>query len=198
MFFCQDKRPEFAAANPNAAFAELGKILGSAWSALSPSEKKPYEDQNEKDKQRYADEKANAPDDDGDDGGSKKKKQKTGGEKKKKDKNAPKSAPSAYVLFCQEERPKLTKANPNLSFGELGTQLGAAWKALSEDEKQPFNDKHKQLKKEADAKKAAYEAEHGPIEKKKKTKKSGDGEKKKKKKKAASDDEGDDDDGGDD
>jgi len=72
--------------------------------------------------------------------------------------------------------------------------LGEGWKALSEDDKAPYQTKHKELKKVADAAIAEYEAKHGKAEKKTKKKKDG-AEKKKKKKKAESED---DDDGGDD
>jgi len=76
----------------------------------------------------------------------------------------------------------LKAQHPDATFGELGTLLGAAWKALSDEDKQPFVDDHAAKKKVADAKKKAYESEHGkPAKKEKKADK--------KKKKDASDDE---------
>jgi len=203
MFFCKEKRQEYKTANPKADFSELGKIMGSAWQGLPAGEKKPYEKQNEKDKARYEKEKEENPGtDDGDDGG-KKKKAKTGSGKAKKDKDAPKNAPSAYVLFCSDERPK----HPGIPFGEQGKLMGAAWKALGDDEKAPYVTKHEELKKVQGAAKAKYEEVHGKPEKKAKKKKAkGDDEDKpKKKKKAAAEadddegaDEGGDDEGGDD
>lgn len=34
IIFCTEKRPEVKAANPDASFGELGKILGQLWGAL--------------------------------------------------------------------------------------------------------------------------------------------------------------------
>jgi len=188
MYFCQDKRSDIQAQNPNAKFADLGKIMGAQWKELSPADKKPYEKKNQADKERYETEKANytGPEGGDDDGGGKKKKaKKEGGGKAKKDKDKPKSAPSAYVLWCKVERPKLQATHKEATFGELGTLLGAAWKNLSDEEKEPYIKEHAELKKEADAKKKAYEDKHGKPEKK-----AG-----KKKKKTEDDDDGGDDEG---
>lgn len=37
--FCTEKRPEVKAANPEASFGELGKILGSLWKNIDEKEK---------------------------------------------------------------------------------------------------------------------------------------------------------------
>lgn len=37
--FCNEKRPEIKAKNPEATFGEMGKLLGTAWKALSDSQK---------------------------------------------------------------------------------------------------------------------------------------------------------------
>jgi hypothetical protein len=183
MFFCQDKRASTKAEHPSSSFAELGKILGDLWQKLDEEEKKPYMKQNEQDKARYAKEKEQFPDEDGDDdGGGKKKKAKTG--KRKKDKDAPKNAKSAYMFFCGEERKRLKDADASLTFSQIGTQMGANWKALSDEQKQPYIEMNKEAKKKADANKAAYEAEHGKPEKAAK--------KGKKAKKEAAEEEGDD------
>jgi len=196
MFFCQAKRADFQTANPSAKFAELGKILGAAWAEVSVKEKAVYDAQNKEAKAEYEVAKANykggGDDDDDDDGGKKKGKSAKPAKKAKKDKDAPKSAPSAYVLFCTQERPKLKAKHPDATFGELGTLLGAAWKALDNDAKEPFNAEHATKKKIADAKKKEYEEEHGKPEKTKKAKKD------KKKKKTADDDDEEEDGGSDD
>lgn len=53
MFFAQDQRSKVIAANPNAAFTEIGSILGQNWKSLSDSYKSPYMAKAEKDKKRY-------------------------------------------------------------------------------------------------------------------------------------------------
>lgn len=44
----------------------------------------------------------------------------------------------AYHLFAKEMRPKLKEENPNLSFKELPKEIGALWRALSDDEKAKY------------------------------------------------------------
>jgi len=40
--FCNEKRPEVKAKNPEATFGEMGKILGAMWKGLSESQKLSY------------------------------------------------------------------------------------------------------------------------------------------------------------
>ena len=38
-----------------------------------------------------------------------------------------KREPGPYMLFCKEERPKIVKANQQMTFGQVGKALGEAW-----------------------------------------------------------------------
>lgn len=62
-------------------------------------------------------------------------------QKKKRDPNAPKAASNAYMIFCKENRPKLKEEHPELPFGRLGAKLGEVWRALSPEEKKPYEDR---------------------------------------------------------
>mmetsp|Transcript_23891 Transcript_23891/g.21733 ORF Transcript_23891/g.21733 Transcript_23891/m.21733 type:complete len:89 (-) Transcript_23891:78-344(-) len=42
IIFCTEKRPEVKAANPEATFGELGKLLGQLWGSLDEKGKAPY------------------------------------------------------------------------------------------------------------------------------------------------------------
>mgnify|MGYP002831879833 FL=1 len=58
---------------------------------------------------------------------------------KKADKaDKPKRAPGPYFFFCKAQRPKIIAKNPNFTFGELGKELGAQWKKLSDAEKKKY------------------------------------------------------------
>ena len=45
---------------------------------------------------------------------------------------------SPYMKFCKKTRPKIIKEKANLSFTEIGKELGNRWRALSEAEKAKF------------------------------------------------------------
>ena len=56
MFFSNAKRPKIKSQNPEASIGEIAKQLGAAWNVMTPEQKKPYEEEAKKDKQRYLDE----------------------------------------------------------------------------------------------------------------------------------------------
>ncbi len=59
---------------------------------------------------------------------------------KAKAKGSPKAKKplSGYMLFAKEIRPTIKEENPEMSFGELGKELGARWRALSDEEKAEY------------------------------------------------------------
>jgi len=50
----------------------------------------------------------------------------------------PKREPGPYMKFCKAERPKIVAANPKFTFGEVGKELGAKWRAMSDAQKAKF------------------------------------------------------------
>ena len=54
------------------------------------------------------------------------------------DDDKPKRAPGPYFFFCKAQRPKIIAKNPNFTFGEVGKELGAQWKKLSDAEKKKY------------------------------------------------------------
>ncbi|KAK6913217.1 Histone chaperone RTT106/FACT complex subunit SPT16-like, middle domain [Dillenia turbinata] len=79
---------------------------------------------------------------DGDEGSSKRRKP-----KKKKDPNAPKKALSGFMFFSNMEREKLKKANPGISFTDVGRLLGDKWRNMTAEEKEPYEAKARADKK---------------------------------------------------
>ena len=80
-------------------------------------------------------------------------------QKKVKDPNAPKRALSAYFFFMKDTRPKVVAKNPDMKVTEIGKELGAMWRAMSDGEKAPYV-------KKADADKARYEKQKAAYVKK--------------------------------
>ena len=66
------------------------------------------------------------------------KKQKVKAKKEKKDPNKPSRAPSAYNFFMKKEGAAHKLAHPETEQKEIMGVVGAAWKVLSEEDKQPF------------------------------------------------------------
>ncbi|KAI8149163.1 high mobility group box domain-containing protein [Fennellomyces sp. T-0311] len=58
MFFSQETRTKVQQENPDAAFGQIGKILGDKWKNMTDEEKKPYVEKAQEDKKRYEAEKA--------------------------------------------------------------------------------------------------------------------------------------------
>jgi hypothetical protein len=60
------------------------------------------------------------------------------GSRPPKDPNAPRRAISSYIIFCNQNRELLKNANPSLKTVELTKLLGQRWKALTPQEKAPY------------------------------------------------------------
>ena len=148
-FFASDVREEVKAANPGASITDISKLIGERWKAMSEDDKKPYTDKAEADKARYAREMADyvPPEDASDDEDTPRK-----AKRAKKDPNAPKRATSSYFFFAGEIRSELRETHPDASMPEISKMIGERWKAMSEDDKKPYNDK-------AEADKARYARE---------------------------------------
>ena len=58
--------------------------------------------------------------------------------RKPKDPNAPKKNVSAYIWFTYEMREKVKRGNPELTFGQIGKELGRLWTELDEESKKKF------------------------------------------------------------
>jgi hypothetical protein len=57
IFFAQDERPRVRTEFPDASFADVARILGERWNAISAEERRPYERKCAEDKSRFFEEK---------------------------------------------------------------------------------------------------------------------------------------------
>uniref|UniRef100_A0A3B4HA79 High mobility group protein B2 n=1 Tax=Pundamilia nyererei TaxID=303518 RepID=A0A3B4HA79_9CICH len=141
-FFVQTCREEHRKKNPEQSvnFAEFSKKCSERWKALSPSDKKCFEDMAKADKVRYNREMKDyvPPKGFGKRG------------RKRKDPNAPKRPPSAFFVFCSEYRPSVKQQYPGLSIGDCAKKLGEMWSKLSQSEKLPYEEKAQKLREKYD------------------------------------------------
>ncbi|CAL9735259.1 non-histone chromosomal protein 6A [Monosporozyma servazzii] len=76
--------------------------------------------------------------------------------RRKKDPNAPKRALSAYMFFANENRDIIKSENPDVTFGQVGKLLGERWKALSVEDREPYDAKAKADKRRYESEKELY------------------------------------------
>lgn len=60
------------------------------------------------------------------------------------------------MFFANEQRDNVRAENPDASFGQIGRLLGERWKALSDAEKAPYENKASADKKRYEDEKATY------------------------------------------
>lgn len=153
-FFQNEKRLQLKRDNPSLSQKDLVSKLGELWRGLSESDKKPYIDQERKDKARYMKEKEefkatnkSLP--------PAKKKDKKG--KAKSPAKGPKRAWPPFFFFQEQRREDLKKENPDLNHKEIVSKLGEEWRQMSDDAKQPFVEKSVQDQKRYDKEKREYQ-----------------------------------------
>jgi upstream-binding transcription factor len=84
----------------------------------------------------------------------------TGRKKAKKDPDAPKRPLSAYLLFQNDKRSELIRANPQMSSTEITVLASHLWKNVyTEAQKQPYLDKETALREQYKIESAAYQAQ---------------------------------------
>uniref|UniRef100_A0A7S2K9C9 HMG box domain-containing protein n=1 Tax=Skeletonema marinoi TaxID=267567 RepID=A0A7S2K9C9_9STRA len=165
LYFSSAKRDEIKAANPDATFGQIGKLLGEEWKKISDDDKVEFEEKAEEDKKRYKKEMEDytppSDDDDSDDGGGKKK-----AKRAKKDPNAPKGPMNAYMLFANSVRAQVREENPDLSMTEVSKEISQKYKSLDEVEMAKWKGKAGEAKEDYKKKLAAYEKSKPADEKK--------------------------------
>ena len=132
ILFCADERPKVKEEEPGMDAKKIAAELGKRWKELKEDDEekvKEYQKMAEEDKVRFQKEMENyVPDEIVE-------KEKT---KKKKDKNAPKGARSAYILFCADERAQVKEDIPEINAKEIISELGKRWKAVDDETKTKY------------------------------------------------------------
>ena len=160
--FMNEKRAEFQKELAGQRASEVAKLGGERWKKLSEAEKAVYQQKYDAVKEKYqkdleAFEAA---------GGVKEKiarKGKDGKIKKAKDPDAPKRpAGGAYGVFLAENRDEIIKTLPKgYKVPDIGKAAGAKWKALSEKEQKPYQEKYQKKNEEYKAAMEEYKKLHG-------------------------------------
>ena len=132
IIFCGAKRDEIKKKNPDMKGKEILSKLGEMWKALNDKQKKKYVDEANKDKERY-------------EGDMNEYVPSEGFEKKDKKKSKAKRAPSGYIIFCGDKREEVKTENPEMKATEITKELGRQWRELSQEEKDEYNQRSKDM-----------------------------------------------------
>ena len=62
--------------------------------------------------------------------------------KNKSTKRKKSSVPSAYILFCQDERAKIKESNPEIDFVQIAKELGKRWRNATDNTKEHYKKQH--------------------------------------------------------
>ena len=114
--FVADERPRLKVANPDDSTQDLMKKIGAAWQALEPQERAEWNAEAKAAKDSSDDERPAA----------------AAAAK-------PKRAPTGYNLFVADQRSVIADANPDDSTQEIMKKVGAAWKALEQEQREEWN-----------------------------------------------------------
>lgn len=120
LFFCKDQRPTILKDNPGIKPNQVMTLFGKKWRPLSEEEKAPFIEMAQQDKTRYEESK-----------------QRT---KSKTKHNNTKQ--TAYILFSNEERPKIKNEMPDLSTTETIKELGRRWRQQKLENPQMLTEKY--------------------------------------------------------
>ena len=82
-----------------------------------------------------------------------------GGGKKKEKKEKEKRAPTSYMLYAESERAATREAHPDAPFGEIQQKLGAAWRALGDEQRAEWTARAAEGKAALEAQKEREQAE---------------------------------------
>jgi len=161
LYFCADKRPEVS--QTVKTLGQVTKELAKIWAETSDEDRIPYKDLAAADKVRYEKELAESTKNGTSSSSSasvpkKKKKTTTTGTAKRKPKTTSETsktikvkaprAPSAYMLFCADNRKNIVDENgKKLPLGETTKQLAKMWKECDAITKTQYEDKAKLEKK---------------------------------------------------
>jgi len=187
LLFSIENRSQLKLKHPDVKPAELTKLIGVEWQALSDAAKQVYKDRAEAEKTQYAVALSEYKQTDNFCAHQQKIKQwkedqkdaqsqetaisgntpignlptspngKKTNAKQPKDANRPKMPQTSYFLFAASVRKQILTEQPNLSTTEISKVIGPKWKALTAEERQPWTDKAKQLKEAYNRELEAYQ-----------------------------------------
>ena len=131
--FLSSVRSENRAEYASLSFGALCRKLSPVWNSMTKAEKQPFIDTYMCDKERYVRQLTNLSETD--------LKVLRAHKRLRRQKRIgrPKTSMSSYMLFVIDTRANVLSTYPNLSFQDIGQELGRRWRTLSDTEKAVYN-----------------------------------------------------------
>lgn len=151
--FSKDKRAEVQADNPDKKGKDISSILGKLWREQPDEVKKKYKAEYEKLMKEYQSQMSEYLENKPESSESEPEEQEVVGKKRrrkgdagpaKKKRKAP--SKSAYLFFCEEQRPIIKTEHPEVKGKAIVSLLGEKWRELDEEAKEPYRKKAADLK----------------------------------------------------
>jgi hypothetical protein len=158
-YYLEESHARIKVSNPDAPFGVVSKQISAEWKAMSDAQKRRYVELSHLDKARFSEEKSEYVPTPGY-GSDGKPLYKQGKHRRaKKDKSLPKGACSAYIIFCTQMRPVIKGENPNIINTDIMKETGNRWRAMTPQQRQPWEDLAAQDKARFDQEMAAHSIE---------------------------------------
>eukprot|EP00347_Sterkiella_histriomuscorum_P018014 403347115 len=129
--FTEHKREELLEEKPNMTLNELTREIAKHWARLDNDQKARFVEESAKDKERYINEMRNLP----------VPLYRNKRPRRPRDRRKPKKVLTPYMFFVKENRPRIMRESPNMTFLEVMREVGVRWSKLSEVEKEPFKER---------------------------------------------------------
>jgi hypothetical protein len=139
-YYLEEAHARIKVSNPDAPFGAVSKQISAEWKSMSDAQKHRYEELSRQDKLRFSEEKSEYVPTLGYGSDGKPLFKQGKHRRAKKDKSLPKGALSAYIIFCTQMRPVIKGENPNIINTEILKETGNRWRAMTPQQKQPWED----------------------------------------------------------
>ena len=158
IFFSTQEVSRLKSEDDSLSHKDATRLAGSRWKALTEEEKEPFRQKAAEDKARFEREMANyTPSEEYVDDRKTKKRRKPEG--------APKGACNAYIFFSVDKRKELVAGG--MTEKQAISEAGKQWKAMTAEQRRPFNEKAAADKARYERENAAFKGEPAPSATKK-------------------------------
>jgi hypothetical protein len=158
-YYLEEAHARIKVSNPDAPFGVVSKQISAEWKAMTDGQKRRYNELSHLDKVRFSDEKAEYVPTLGYGSDGKPLFKQGKHRRAKKDKSLPKGACSAYIIFCTQMRPVIKGENPSIINTDIMKETGNRWRAMTPQQRQPWEDLAAQDKARFDQEMAAHTVE---------------------------------------